>query len=179
MATVFGSAGAFWWPPCWRWRWWVRIQDMISAADTMIFLVSPDSARSAVCDEEIACARAGGKRVIPVLVRPVDFAEAPPRLAALNVKISFVDDDAPGAEPLEQLVRALLVDVVWMRELTRVSGLAQRWDAGGRDDDRLLAGDELRGAQLWASRRPATAPSPSALVLDYLAASETWRSSWK
>ena len=42
-------------------EWWQRLQDMIAAADAMVFIVSPDSAASRVCDEEIAYARGIGK----------------------------------------------------------------------------------------------------------------------
>ena len=63
---------------------------MIVAADVTILVVSPDSAVSVVVDKEIEFARSQGKRIIPVLWRPVDFASAVPRVAALNVKISFV-----------------------------------------------------------------------------------------
>ena len=42
-------------------EWWQRLRDMIAAADVMVFIVSPDSAASKVCDEEIAYARGIGK----------------------------------------------------------------------------------------------------------------------
>jgi hypothetical protein len=50
----------------------------------MVFIVSPDGAASEVCDQEIAYARNLGKRIVPVLLRPIDFAKAPPKLSALN-----------------------------------------------------------------------------------------------
>src|SRR6266480_1311711 len=68
--------------------WWARLEEMITAAEVMIFVVSPDSIRSKVCDEEIAFAQGLGKRIIPVLCRSIDFSTAPPRLSTLNVKIS-------------------------------------------------------------------------------------------
>ena len=58
---------------------------MIAAADIMVFIVSPESAESPVCDREIAHARELGKRIIAILFRPIDFAGAPKLLAALNV----------------------------------------------------------------------------------------------
>jgi len=39
-------------------EWWQRLQQLIAACETMVFVVSPDSAASKVCDEEIAYARA-------------------------------------------------------------------------------------------------------------------------
>ena len=67
-------------------EWWQRLKDMIAAADVMVFIVSPDSAASPVCDEEIAYARDLGKRIIPILRRRVDFAELPPLLSARHIE---------------------------------------------------------------------------------------------
>jgi hypothetical protein len=83
-------------------EWWQRLKEMIAAADAMVFIVSPDSATSKVCDEEIAYARNLGKRIIPIRRRPIDFAKAPPRLSALNVKIEFIDDGEAAAAALHQ-----------------------------------------------------------------------------
>ena len=152
-------------------EWWARLQQLIAAADVMVFVVSPDSASSKVCDEEIAYARAVGKRVIPILCRTIDFHQAPPRLAALNVKISFMRETASYDDSFEQLARVLALDVGWMRELTRLSQAATMWTARGRKKDGLLRGDELRTAENWAARRPASAPPVSALMLDFLEAS--------
>jgi hypothetical protein len=100
-------------------EWWPRLQELIAAADVIVFVVSPDSARSNVCDEEIAYARALGKRVIAILYRSIDFHKAPPRLAALNVKISFVGDAAAYDKSLDQLASALALDVGWIRHVSR------------------------------------------------------------
>lgn len=152
-------------------EWWGRLQEMIATADTMVFVVSPHSARSQVCDEEIAYARSVGKRVIAIRARPIDFNKAPPRLAGLNAKIAFDGSAGSYDEALDQLTRALLVDVRWMRELARLTVLAERWDASTREADRLLPGDELRIAESWAARRPASAPPIAQLIIDYLEAS--------
>jgi hypothetical protein len=71
-------------------------------------------------------ARGLGKRVIAVLRRPIDFATAPPRLAALNVKTSFVDDAFDRS--VGYLVLALERDVVCLREHTRLTLAAADWD---------------------------------------------------
>src|SRR6266498_3861085 len=152
-------------------EWWGRLQELIAAADVMVFVVSPDSARSSVCDEEIAYARALGKRVIAILHRTIDFDKAPPRLAALNVKISFVKDAVVYNESLDELARALALDVGWMRESTRITQAAHRWSAAQRESDLLLQGTELRAVEKWMARRPTTGQAASALVLDFIEAS--------
>jgi hypothetical protein len=114
-------------------EWWPRLRDMIAANDVMVFIVSPDSAASRVCGEEIAYARALGKRIIPILRRPVDFARVPPQLSALNVRIDFTGDaEAAFAAALDALCAALDLDVAWHRESARLTQLAVRWEKAGR-----------------------------------------------
>ncbi len=150
--------------------WWKRLQEMIEAADVMVLVVSPDSAASKVCDEEIAYARSLGKRVLPVLRRPVDFATAPPRLSALNIKIEMVDDARFDGD-LAELSTALDRDVVWLREQTRLIQAAGDWERSGRREDELLRGAEISEAEAWSARRPVSAPEVPETVLAFLGAS--------
>ena len=153
-------------------EWWKRLQEMIQAADVMVFAVSPDSAASKVCDEEVAYARSLGKRVIAVLRREIDFATAPPRLAALNVKIAIVGDDPAVFDAgVAQLSAALDRDVVWLREQTRLGLAAADWEQSARREDELLRGAEISEAEAWSARRPPSAPEVPEGVLAFLAAS--------
>lgn len=148
-------------------EWWQRLQHMIAASDAMIFVVSPDSAASKVCDEEIAWARGLGKRVIPILRRPVDFAKAPPRLSALNVKLDFTWDHAEGFErALGDLCRALDRNVAWYRESTRLTALLARWEAGGRPESLLLSTADLDALGRLLEDRPRDAPEPPPALLE-------------
>jgi formylglycine-generating enzyme required for sulfatase activity len=147
-------------------EWWQRLQEMIAAADVMVFIVSPDSASSKACDEEIAYARGIGKRIIPVLHRPIDFAKAPPRLAALNIKIEFLDQaDAAFDASVAELCAALDLDVDWHRENRRLTGLAVRWAQRERPDDSLLSAADVRAVGDLLEKRPRSAPEPSPLLV--------------
>ncbi len=152
-------------------EWWKRLQEMIASADVMVFLVSPDSAQSAVCDEEIAYARALGKRIIAVLARPVDFAKAPPRLSALNVRIDF-SKGGPGFDAaLAGLVAALETKVGWHRDGRKYFARVQEWDTAGRPKSRLLREGAVEEAERWAVTRPRGEPEPGELFLAWIAAS--------
>ena len=152
-------------------EWWKRLQEMIAAADVMVFLVSPDSAASAVCDEEIAYARALGKRIIAVLTRPVDFAKAPPRLSALNVRIDF-SEGGPGFDAaLAGLVAALETNVGWHRDGRKYLIRVQEWDTEGRPKSQLLREGAVEEAERWAVTRPRGEPEPGELFLAWIAAS--------
>lgn len=48
-------------------NWWKTIQDAIDAANTIVFILSPDSLASPTCHLEIAYARYQEKRILPVL----------------------------------------------------------------------------------------------------------------
>jgi WD40 repeat protein len=150
--------------------WWQRLQEMNAASESMVFIVSPDSASSRVCDEEIAYARALGKRVIPILVRPINYATAPPRLSALNVKISFVEE-TQFAGGVSALARALDVDVNWHREGARLMYLASKWDGQKRPDSQLLPSGAIVDAEAWAGRRPPGGEPPGEPLLSFLDAS--------
>ncbi len=148
-------------------EWWQRLQQMIAAADVMVFVISPNSAASKVCDEEIAYARGIGKRTIPVLLHAIDFNRAPPRLSALNAKIDFKENDGEAfATALCQLRNALDKDVRWYRENRRLTELAVRWDARGRPDELLLARADTRAIGECLENKPKDAPEPFAALLE-------------
>jgi TIR domain len=72
--------------------WKARLGALIRDADTVVFVLSPSSARSDICAWEVEEAARLGKRIIPVLRRSLDGAKPPQQLADLN------DALAVGAE---------------------------------------------------------------------------------
>jgi hypothetical protein len=156
--------------------WKLRLGNLISEADTVVFVLSPTSARSEICDWEVEEATRLGKRILPIICRPLEGASPPPRLRERNY-IFFYDDPkaAPGSgfgTGLAKLVAALNTDFDWLREHTRYLQRATEWDRGGRPANRLLSGDDIAEAKAWAARRPKNAPEPTPLHLDFIRASE-------
>ncbi len=148
--------------------WQDRLRTLIAAADVVIFVVSPDSATSPVCDWEIGEAQSLGKRLIPVLWRAIDFAGAPQKLAALNVAISF---EGEFEVSLKKLVAAIETDIDWLREGRRLTTLATRWRDTGEPESQLLRSAEATAAETWAARRPSNAPQPPEILFKFLNAS--------
>src|SRR3970040_1572556 len=72
--------------------WWKEIEKGIEEADLFLFLISPDSAKSKVCRQEIECAVKNGKRLIPLLVRETQADQRPAQLSHLNF-IYFREND--------------------------------------------------------------------------------------
>ena len=156
--------------------WKRRLGNLIRESDTVVFLLSPTSARSEICDWEVEEAARLGKRIIPVVCRSLEGASPPPQLRERNYIFFHADPKAaPGAgfgTGLANLIAALNTDFDWLREHTRYLQRATEWDRGGRPANRLLSGDDIAEAKAWAARRPKNAPEPTALHLDFIRASE-------
>ena len=146
-------------------EWWRRIQNLIAEADSVIFVLSPNSAISPVCQDEVDFAEGLKKRLVPIVARELGGKLAPAALARLNW-IFFIANPAAGAsgdfdEAADQLVRALEIDIVWIREHTRLGVLARRWEAHSRSHEMELRGEELSRAETWLITRPRNAPDPT------------------
>src|SRR6516164_9798246 len=77
-------------------EWERRLGSLISEADTVVFVLSPTSARSKFCAWEVEEAARLSKRILPVNCRPLGDASPLPRLRDLNY-IFFHND--PKAAP--------------------------------------------------------------------------------
>jgi len=155
--------------------WKLRLGNMISEADTVVFVLSPDSARSEICSYEVEEAVRLGKRILPVNCRPLEGASAPPRLQDLNYIFFYAEPKSPGSgfgTGLASLIAALNTDFDWLREHTRYLQRAIEWKAGGWPANRLLSGNDIHEAKAWVARRPKSAPEPTALHLDFIRVSE-------
>jgi len=64
--------------------WQQRLGALILAADAVLFLVSPDSAKSSMCRWEVEEALRREKRILPVVCRPTEASAVSQELAALN-----------------------------------------------------------------------------------------------
>ena len=157
--------------------WRRRLSSLIRDADTVVFVLSPSSAISPTCAWEVDEAARLGKRIMPVVCRPLQNAVPPQRLQDLNYLFFYAEPKSPGSgfgSGLEQLVAALNTDIEWLREHTRYLQRATEWDSGGRPENRLLSGADIGVAKDWLARRPKDAPEPTALHLDFFRASEKW-----
>ena len=147
-------------------EWWTRIRQLIEEADTIVFVLSPDSVASAVCQDEVDYAETLNKRFVPVVARDVAGFDVPAQLSKLNY-IHFITMPAVGATgdfdtAADELAEAISTDIGWIREHTRIGVLAGRWIARDRNAALLLRGGELQAAESWIASQPAKAPAPTA-----------------
>ena len=153
-------------PPTAKWR--DEIRAAVAASDAFGFVLTPDSLKSAICDEELQLALEQNKRIVPLLRRPPDGLAVPDELAAHNW-IFFSEDDQ-FATGLQTLVEALETDVERTHLHTRLLVRADEWEARGRDNSRLLRGSDLRDAEAFLDEVDVQ-PEPTALQHEYVAAS--------
>jgi hypothetical protein len=155
--------------------WKRSLGGLIGEADTVVFVLTPNSARSPICDWEVEEATRLNKRILPIVCRPLEGVSPPPRLRDLNYIFFYKEPKVPGSgfgTGLAKLVTALNTDFDWLRDHTRYLQRAIEWDKGGRPANRLLSGDDIAEAKAWVARRPKGAPEPTALQLDFIRASE-------
>ncbi len=148
-------------------EWWARIEQLITEADSIVFVLTPSSVISKVCQDEIDFAERLNKRLVPVVARNLEGYDVPDALRRLNYVFFTsrpgVDAADSFSEALNQLVRVLETDVKWIREHTRLATIARRWEVRARMRELLLSGRELSAAETWLTTRPRTAPDPTDL----------------
>jgi hypothetical protein len=150
--------------------WKVRLSGLIATADTIVFVLSPASAKSAICAWEVETATSLGKRILPVLWRPLDGEMPPARLTELNY-VRF-DEDRSFMNGLKSLIIALGTNLEWLRDHTQLLSRALDWDRGGRIENRLMSGEDIAAAKKLVADRPRNAPEITSLQLDFIRASE-------
>ena len=115
--------------------WKRSLGGLISEADTVVFVLTPNSARSPICDWEVEEATRLNKRILPIVCRPLEDVSPPPRLRELNYIFFYKEPKVPGSgfgTGLAKLVTALNTDFDWLRDHTRYLQRAIEWDTGGR-----------------------------------------------
>src|SRR5262245_30853257 len=167
-------------------EWKARLGKLIAACDTVVFVLSPDSARSRVCHWEVEEAHAQAKRIVPVLHRalhepprgtqpdgspwPEGPAKAPERLSLINYP--RFDEGRSFMAGLRGLVQALEDDLDWIEAHSRLATRARDWDEGGRSTNRLMSGPDIAAAKQLVETRKPSAPVMLPVQLDFIQASE-------
>lgn len=149
--------------------WWKEVEKGIEEADIFIFLISPDSARSKVCGQEIDAAVRNGKRLIPLVVRDISGDEAPSQLNHLNWIFFRESDNFEAA--FEKLMAAIQTDYEWTATHRRLQVRALEWERSNRENSFLLRGKDLQDAEAQLNVNSNKEPHPTSLQLDFVAQS--------
>jgi len=149
--------------------WWKEIEKGIEEADVFLFLISPDSVKSKVCRQEIDVAVKNGKRIIPIVVREIEWQDTPPQLGHLNYIFFSRDDDFDTA--VKKLMTAIQTDYEWAATHRRLQVKALDWERNGKDNGFLLRGRDLQDAELDLATNTSKNPHPTDLQREYVFAS--------
>lgn len=162
--------------------WMLEIEKGIDASDAFVFIISPDSVASRVCNLELAYARQNSKRIIPVVRRDVDAQAIEPvwrqqdwgeqarenwtYLRRLNWLFARESDDFTQA--FQALVEIAQQDPEHVRAHTRLLTRAREWDVHQRETSYLLSGEDLRAAESWLVTAATLDPQPTPLQVAYV-----------
>ncbi|MFN8410871.1 MAG: TIR domain-containing protein [Anaerolineales bacterium] len=147
--------------------WMEQIQKGIAEADTFLFLLSPDSAASKVCGDELEYAAKNGKRIIPIVLRDVKPDDAPIQTRHLNW-IFFRKDKENFEAALEKLVTAIKTDYGWVQAHRRLQVKALEWEKHNRESGYLLRGHDLQDAEAQHAMNSSKEPEPTDLQREYV-----------
>ena len=149
--------------------WRAEIFAGIDSANNFLFVISPDSAASPVCNEELQHGIANKKRLVPIL-----FRETPPE--SLNTAISshnwiYFRESDDFDKAIEALIQTLDTDLDYVRMHTRLLVRAREWNNKAKNSSFCLRGEDLRDAEQWLANSSGKQPAPSPLHLAFIAAS--------
>jgi hypothetical protein len=170
--------------------WWREICAGIDSADTFLFIISPHSLASRVCNLELDFARQNAKRIVPLMHAQVEgddhqllpeilekrdedwSAIASDNWAALK-KLNWLffrvgDDFDTG---FASLVETAQQDPQHVRQHTRLLVRAKEWAANQHKAAYALRADDLREAENWLRASTGKNPASTTLHREYIEAS--------
>jgi WD40 repeat protein len=136
----------------------------IEESDGFVFVISPASAASPYCRQEVDHAVELGKRIVPIVHRETPADDLPPGIRERQWII------ADGAAAVDRIAHALAADPEHTREHTRLSLRARDWDERGRRRTDLPRGADLAEAESWLVGAQGRDPAPAPLQAAWVAA---------
>ncbi len=150
--------------------WWQSIKRGIEAADTFLFVVSPDSVASQVCRDEIEYATQCHKRFLPIVrLEGFDAQQLHPSISRHNWLFFRETDNLKTA--FQELLQALDTDLDHVSAHTRLLVRSLEWQKKGHDDSYLLRGSDLKEAGQWLTHGVNKEPRPTQTQIEYVEAS--------
>jgi len=145
----------------------------IEEADNIAFVLSPHSAQSPYCQQELAQALALHKRVIPVLAAAVEPDLVPEGLR--NLQHIDLTDNTQASDYLadeSQLLKQLNTDAAYHTEHKTWLVQALKWQRQQQNPTLLLRGYNLRRAETWRAVARTHRHPPTALHEQFIAESQ-------
>jgi YVTN family beta-propeller protein len=168
--------------------WWAEIREGIDSANNFLFVVSPNSLISEVCNLEFQYALQQNKYIIPIIYIQIE-KEREKILAnewemkewgdlalenwSVIKELDWVQlyDFATFEKDFEKLIRAINANSWQKKAHTRLSVRARDWETRKRNTDYVLRGDDLKEAEVWFARSADKQLKPTKLHREYIVAS--------
>jgi len=145
--------------------WLEQIFRGIEGSDAFIFLISPDSVASEVCNVEVGRAAQNNKRIVPVVVRDVDPKITSDIIRKLNW--IFIREPDNFEDGLAKVKTAIELDLPWVEEHNRLQLRALEWHRK-KEPSLLLHGKDLRNARSMVMTAAKKDPTPTNLQQLYI-----------
>ncbi|HIO49907.1 TPA: TIR domain-containing protein [Candidatus Poribacteria bacterium] len=158
-------------------EWLDEVYAGIQAADTFLFIISPDSVVSEICTLEIEHAIQHNKRLVPVVWHDVADDQVHSAMSAHNWVFLREEDDFDAN--FELLIDALDTDLEHVREHTRLLTRAIEWDQDEQSKGLALSRQELTMAEGWLTQGVSKEPRPAELHSEYIAFSRATVAGWR
>lgn len=145
--------------------WLEQIFLGIEGSDAFIFLVSPHSIISEVCNVEVGRAAQNNKRIIPVVLQEVDPKTTNEIIRKLNW--TFIREADDFDEGVLKVKTAIELDLDWLTEHNRLQSRALEWHRK-KEPSLLLHGKDLRNAREMVMLAGTKDPIPTVLQKTFI-----------
>jgi formylglycine-generating enzyme required for sulfatase activity len=156
--------------------WRRELLGFIREADAVVFIVSPRSISSLVCEWETEHVAKLNKRLAPIVLERVSDDRLPNAISRIN----YIFFDAPNdfESQADELAKALRTNLPWLKEHTRLGELAREWFEAGNPGGPhpvglLLRSPALEEAERWLATQPPGAPPPAEITRAFILESRT------
>ncbi len=123
-----------------------EINQGIVGADNLIYLLSPAAIKSEYCQQELLYALSLNKRIISMIIEPIDLAQSPPEISNLQ----FIDLSSElYQEGVNKLIKELQSEAVYYQRHKILLVKALKWLEQNRNPSILLRGYNLEQYQSW------------------------------
>ena len=124
----------------------------IEEADAFLFLISTDSAKSEMCNKEIAHAVKNNKRILPIVLHDTDVNTFHYELAKNEISkrnwIFCREKQDDFDKTIEEIQTTIHTNYDWVQAQRRLQVKALEWERNHKENSFLLRGKDLGDAEL-------------------------------
>ncbi|MEO0408233.1 MAG: toll/interleukin-1 receptor domain-containing protein, partial [Cyanobacteria bacterium P01_A01_bin.135] len=144
------------------------IERGVEETDNVVFVLSAEALKSALCLSILNRALQLNKRIIPVMPEGTEALKLPPVLKSLQPIHLAQDGQVLRAAGVEQLIGALQQDKAYYRTHKLLLRKALKWERQKQNPSILLRGNELRRMATWLDVSQGHLHPPTALQTQYV-----------